>query len=145
MIILIATLFWTTVLAEESWIFRLTPFQFFFLYNSIKTFQWNSREHRAKALRYMYFCTVNKCEYQSKPLNVYKVSVQITSLEQILLLCVIGKCMYWSREQLITIYTNGSPSIKIFKLVTYAQLFAVMFGKWFKGYFGQKQLMHISF
>lgn len=34
-----------------------------------------------------------------------------------------------AREQLITIYTNGAPSIKILKLVTYAQLFAVMFGK----------------
>lgn len=77
----------------------------------------------------MYFCTVNKCEYQSKPLNMYKVSVQITSLEQILLLCVIGKCMYRAREQLITIYTNDSPSIKVLKFVTYAQLFAVVFGK----------------
>lgn len=78
----------------------------------------------------MHFCTVNKCEYRSKPLNnVYKVSVQITSLEQILILCAIGKCMCRAKEQLITICTNGSPSIKIFKLVTYAQLFAVMFGK----------------
>lgn len=78
----------------------------------------------------MHFCTVNKCEYRSKPLNnVYKVSVQITSLEQILILCTIGKCRCRVREQLITIYTNGSPSIKILKLVTYAQLFAVMFGK----------------
>lgn len=146
MIILIATLFWTTGLTEESLIFRLTPFQFFFLYNSINTFQWNSREHRAKALGYMHFCMVNKCEYQSKPLkNVYKVSVQITSLEQTFILCAKGKCMCRAREKLITIYTNGSPSIKIFKLVTYAQLFAVMFGKWFKGYLGQKQLMHISF
>lgn len=90
--------------------------------------------------RYTHFCTVNKCEYRSKPLNnVYKVSVQITSLEQILILCAIGKCRCRVREQLITIYTNGSPSIKILKLVTYAQLFAVMFGKWFKGYLGQKQ------
>lgn len=53
--------------------------------------------------------------------------------------------MYRAREQIITIYTNGSPSTKIFKLVTYAQLFAVMFGKGLKGYLGQKQLMHISF
>lgn len=70
---------------------------------------------------------VNKCAYQSKPLNnVYKVSVQITPLEQILILCVIGKCKCRTREQLITIY---GPSIKVFKLVTYAQLFAVMFGE----------------
>lgn len=78
----------------------------------------------------MYFCTVNKCAYRSKPLNnVYKVSVQITSLEQILILCVIGKCKCRAREQLSTTYTNGPSSIKIFKLVTYAQLFAVIFGK----------------
>lgn len=38
------------------------------------------------------------------------------------------------KEQLITIYTNGLPSIKIIKLVSYAQVFAVKFGKWFKGY-----------
>lgn len=60
--------------------------------------------------------------------NVYKVSVQITSLEQILILCVTGKCKCGAREQLIAIY-NGPSSIKIFKLVIYAQLFAVMLGK----------------
>lgn len=59
----------------------------------------------------MYFYMVNECENQSKPLNVYKVSVQTTSQEQILILCVIGKCMCRVREQ-ITIYTNDSPSIK---------------------------------
>lgn len=134
MIILIATFSWTTVLTEESLIFILTPFQFFFLGNSINTFQWNSKEHGAKALRYVYFHMVNEGENQSKPLNAYKVSVQTTSLQQILIWRVIGKCMCRVREQLITIYTNGSTSIKIFKFVTYAQLFAAMFGKWFKGY-----------
>lgn len=55
----------------------------------------------------MYFCLVNKCKYQSKPLNnVYKVSVQITSLEQILILHVIGKCMWKARKQLIISYTK---------------------------------------
>lgn len=44
------------------------------------------------------------------------------------------QCMWRVKEQLITIYTNGSPSIKTWKLVTYAHLFAAMFGKWFKGY-----------
>lgn len=77
----------------------------------------------------MYFCMVNKCEYRSKPLNnVYKVSVQITSLEQILTSYVTGKCKCGAREQLIAIY-NGPSSIKIFKLVIYAQLFAVMLRK----------------
>lgn len=76
----------------------------------------------------MYFCMVNKCEYRSKPLNnMYKV-VQITSLEQVLTSCVTGKCKRGAREQLIAIY-NGPSSIKIFKLVIYAQLFAVMLGK----------------
>lgn len=75
----------------------------------------------------MYFCKVNKCAYQSKPLNnTYKVSVQITSLEQILILCIIGKCKCRAREQHITIYANGPSSIKTLKFVTYAQLFAVM-------------------
>lgn len=60
---------------------------------------------------------------------MYKVSVQTTSLEQISILCVTGGSMSRAREQLITIYANGSPSIKIVKLITYAQLFAAMFGK----------------
>lgn len=77
----------------------------------------------------MYFCKVSKCAYRSKPLNAYKVSVQITSLEQILILCVIGKCKCRAREQHITIYANGPSSIKTLKFVTYAQLFAVMFDK----------------
>lgn len=54
---------------------------------------------------------------------------QSTSLEQILVLCVISKCTWKVMEQLITIYTNGSRSIKIFRLVTYTQLFAAMCGK----------------
>lgn len=37
--------------------------------------------------------------------------------------------MWRVKEQLITIYTNGSPSMKTWKLVTYAHLFAAMFGK----------------
>lgn len=77
----------------------------------------------------MYFYMVNVCENQSKLLNAYKFSVQITSPEQILTLCVIVKCMCRVREQLITIYTNGSTSIKIFKFVTYTQLFAATFCK----------------
>lgn len=37
--------------------------------------------------------------------------------------------MWKARKQLITIYTKCLPSIKIFKRVTYAQLFAAMFVK----------------
>lgn len=113
MIILIPTFFWTTVLIKESLNFRLTAFQFFFLGNSINTFQWLSREHRAKALRYMNFWMVINSEYWSKPLNAHKVSVQITSLEQVLNICMIGTCMWRINEQLIVIYTNGSRSRKI--------------------------------
>lgn len=61
----------------------------------------------------MNFCMINNCEYQSKSLNVYKVNGQITSLEQILIICMIGTCMWRINEQLITSYITGSWSRKV--------------------------------
>lgn len=50
----------------------------------------------------MNFCMVNKCEYRSKSVDAYKVSVQIASLEQVLIAWMIGTCMLIVNEQLIT-------------------------------------------
>lgn len=43
----------------------------------------------------MNFCMVNNCESncQSKSVNAYKVSVQIASLEQVLIIWMIDTCM----------------------------------------------------
>lgn len=41
----------------------------------------------------MNFCMVNNCEYQSKSVNAYKVSVQIASLEEVLIIWMIDTCM----------------------------------------------------
>lgn len=50
----------------------------------------------------MNFCMANICEYWSKSVDAYKVSVQIASLEQVLIIWMIGICMWTINGQLIT-------------------------------------------
>lgn len=50
----------------------------------------------------MNFCMANNCEYWSKSVDAYKVSVQIASLEQVLVIWMIGICMWTIDGQLIT-------------------------------------------
>lgn len=50
----------------------------------------------------MNFCMANNCEYWSKSVDAHKVSVQIVSLEQVLIIWMIGTCMWTINGQLIT-------------------------------------------